>query len=164
MNSTFHRPQSIEIAPTRPSLGRNNVDLFDLGLRYRLGGHIQFFLGVYVPKTLQSSLLNGEVNGLHIETLEVNSIASRCLLNAPNYIILRITLITGETFVEIPKVLGWARNWRIQLGSAICVLGGFVVFSAYGWVGTVAILVGNHLLRAARQIPNNPHTVYKERI
>jgi hypothetical protein len=65
-------------------------------MQYKLEGDFQSFLKVYVPEELRPALLMGEIQGLHIETLEVNSLAARLLPGAPSYVVLGIQCRNGE--------------------------------------------------------------------
>lgn len=135
---------------------------FNLRMQYRLGGDYQLFIGVHVPEELQPALLNGDVIGLHLDTLEVNSIASRLLPGGPSYVVLGVRCRNGEYIEQVPPAFKAARLKRHILGAAACLLGsGFLAAAVYPLVGGLALVLGTHALRTAREIPIRPFRVYR---
>lgn len=135
---------------------------FNLRMQYRLGGDFQNFIGVYAPEELQPALLHGDVIALHIDTLEVNSLASRLLADGPSYVVLGVRCRSGEEAIQIPAAFKSARLRRKILGVAACVFGcGLLTLSRFAWLGAFALVAGTHALRTLRQIPNRPFWVYR---
>jgi hypothetical protein len=162
MNPTLHRPLSIDVSPTELLSEEISSNQFNIGMRYSPNGNTQTFLCVHVPKTLQPALLSGQVNSIHLETLEVNSVTARGLGGHPNYLALGLTTRSGEELEEIPSSLQWARRHRLVLGSLACLLGTLAVFSTHAWIGAIFLILGSHAIRTAQQIPHNPFYVFKE--
>jgi hypothetical protein len=162
VNPTFHRPLSVDVSPTESSAGLDTTDQFNLGLRYRPQGNTQVYLGVHVPAQLQPALLSGDVSGLHMETLAVNSSASRLLAGAPGYLILALKTRSGEDIVAVPSALRRARLQKLALGVTACICGGALVFSPYAWAGAIVFMLGSHGVRTAQELRFKPLEVFAE--
>lgn len=134
---------------------------FNLRVQYRPNGDFQHFIGVYVPETLQTAMQRGDVKGLHMDTLEVKSLASRLLPGGPSYVVLGIRCSNDEELRHVPAAYRTGRLMRHAGGAAACLLG-CVLLSAtrFAWLGAVALVIGTHALRTARQIPSRPFRVY----
>jgi hypothetical protein len=161
MNPIFHEVSRLEMYPMSSSRAPLPGQ-FHLRLQYRPGRDAHNLLGVHVPAELESALASGEVVGLHIETLEVNSAASRLLPRAPSYLVLGLRCRNGEELRHVPAVLkNTRRRWSIA-AIVSCVAGAslFIVLPSYAWAGALLLLAGTHLLRTARAIPIRPFFVY----
>lgn len=162
MNATCHRPIYLEIFPTDLLPVSNGSLLYTLRMGYREYGNPQVFLGTHVPKKLLPILERGNVAMLHLETLEVNSLAQRRLPGRPDYLVLGVRTFDGSEFLEVPVELRQARLNIGLLGTAACLVGAGFVFSPYAWAGAFLVVVGSHLVRSARNIPSRPFVVYGE--
>jgi hypothetical protein len=133
-------------------------------MQYQQGGDVQHLLGVFVPLELQSIIQSGDVIGLHIETLEVNSIAPRLLKGGPSYVVLGVRRRNGEECVQIPKVF-IAGRWRRRVSAAVAGLIGawLVTATPLAWLGALLLVVGTHTFRSSNEIPTRPFQVYKTR-
>lgn len=161
MNPSAHHPISIEVTPCVYSPKRETPDQFNLRIRYRPDGDFQMFAAVHVPHELQPALLSGDIRSLHLDTLEVNGLASRLLPGAPSYLILGVRRRNGEEVTKVPAVLKAALVKRRICGAAACLLGcGLLTQELAPWGAALALVVGTHMLRTARKIPVRPFLVY----
>lgn len=161
MNPSSHYPIAVETTPCRSSTKGARANQFNLRMQYRPGGDFQNFIGVYIPENLQPAVLSGDIAGLHIDTLEVNSLASRILPGGPSYVVLGIRSGNGEELRHVPAAYTSARLVRQVFGAAACMLGcGLLASAQFVWCGAFALVIGTHALRSARQIPCCPFRVY----
>ncbi len=160
MNPSFHRFVAISATPAEFSTRRAATDLFNLSLTYK-GGSTRTFLATHVPKALQPVINGGAADGFHMEILPVNSVASRSLVGAPEYLLLRATSSEGADISCIPGPLKRARVCRLILGGIACVAGGLLLFTPQVLAGTLVLLAGSHVLRTAREIPHSAKLVWK---
>ena len=162
MNPTYHRPLSLKISPTVGQPACDAPDMFNLWLSYRPEGNSQLFLRIHVPKVLQPALTNGDVAGLHIETLEMNSLAQRSLPGQPDYQVLALQTRAGLRLSEVPVEHKRARR-RYGAGAVVTILAGTALFCVnLPWVGAPLLVLGSHLVRTARQVPSRPFRVLSE--
>lgn len=161
MNPSSHHLVALEATPCTSSTKGLLTNQFSLRLQYRPSHDFQLFVGVYVPEQLQPALLSGDVTGLHIDTLEVNSLACRLLPDGPSYIVLGVRSSTGSEITHIPAAFMTARRRRHVFGLTACVFGcGLLAVATFAWLGALALVLGTHALRTARQIPWYPFRVY----
>lgn len=162
MNPSSHCLVALEVAPCTFSTKGALTNQFNLRLQYRPGGDYQLFIGVYVPEQLQPALLSGDATGLHIDTLEVNSLSSRLLPGWPIYVVLGVRCGDGNESTHIPAAFTTARRRRHIAGLVACVLGcGLLAAEEFLWLGAVALVIGTHVLRTAREIPFRPFRVFR---
>ena len=162
MNPSAHEPIEIQVTPWAdfPELKAQN--LFNLRMRYREHGNFQMFDGVYVPQKLQPALLAGDIQALHLDILEVNSLAKQLLPDGPGYVLLGVRRRNGEEVLHVPSVLTAARATCQVFGVAACLLGGGLLALTMAPVcGAVSLVIGTHLIRTARAIPSRPFFIYK---
>lgn len=157
MNPSFHYTWTAESSPITTSEGNPVPELFGLELRYRPDGEPHRYSGVHIPKTLQAALAGGGVKGLHIETLDFNGLASRCLPNSPKYVVTGLITRDGTKLMEVPKPLRLARRICFGIGTAACAVGAVLLTVSYGWLGAVAFVIGTHCWRSALLVPRSPN-------
>jgi len=162
MNAIYCRPISVRIAPSKWSSGNNYPDMFNVYLLYRPEGYTSTYCEVHIPKELQAAMNSGQVIGLHLETMEFQGVSSRELPGAPAYAIFQVSLADGTNIEVIPETLLGERQLRLVFGIAACLVGAFMVFSHYSWVGALALVLGTHALRTAKHIPHFPLLVTGE--
>lgn len=162
MNPTYHRPLTLRLPDAEQISNDPTRPLFNLGLCYRTGGDTQWFLRVYVPETLRPSLLEQDVQGIHIETLKINSLAQRSLPGHPDYIVLGITTKAGQRLAEIPAKLQRVRRNRSVAAAISCVGGAALLLTPLAWLGALALLLGYHNLRVAQDVRVVPFWVLRE--
>ena len=162
MNPSAHEPIEIQVTlwTDFPELKAQN--LFNLRMRYREHGNFQMFDGVYVPQELQPVLLAGDIQALHLDTLEVNSLAKHLLPGGPGYVLLGVRCRNGEEVRYVPSALTTAQATCQIFGVAACLLGcGLLAVTMAPLCGAISLVLGTHLIRTARAIPSNPFFVYK---
>lgn len=128
-------------------------ELFGVEIRYRPDGEPDRYSGVHIPKSLRPALFNGEVKTVYMETLGFDSLASRCLPNSPEFIVLGVETREGEKITEVPKALKTARRLCFLIGTVACTLGAGLLTESYAWLGAIALLIGTHCWRTAYQVP-----------
>lgn len=162
MNPSAHEPIAIQVTPwaSSPALAASN--LFNLRMRYREHGNFQMFDGVYVGPELQPALLAGDIQALHLDTLEVNSLAQNLLPGGPGYLLLGVRRRNGEEVLQVPGTLTAARVTCNIFGAAACLMGcGLLALTMAPLCGAVSLVLGTHLIRTARGLPSRPFFVYK---
>lgn len=162
VNATFHRPLAVMLEPSQWHVSGEHTGLFNLQIQYRPDGNWQLYLGVHVPKSLQTALAEGDIEGLHLETLEVNSLTSRKLPGAPRYLVMGVRARGGNDLQEVPAQLVAARRFNYILGAVACTAGISLLWSPFAWAGAALAVLGSHRLRSARQIPARPFLVTSE--
>ena len=162
MNPSAHEPIEIRVTPWANFPELEAPNLFNLRMRYREHGNFQMFDGVYVPAELQPVLLDGDIQALHLDTLEVNSLAAQLLPGGPGYVLLGVRRRNGEEVLHVPVALTAARATCQIFGVAACLLGcGLLALTMAPLCGAISLVLGTHLIRTAREIPSRPFFVYK---
>jgi hypothetical protein len=128
-------------------------ELFGIELRYRPSGEPERYSCVHIPKTLQPALANGEVKTVYIETLGFGSLASRCLPNSPEFVVLGLETRAGEKLTEVPNALKIARRLCFVTGTAVCAVGASLLMASHAWLGAIALVIATHCWRTAYQVP-----------
>jgi hypothetical protein len=155
MNGVFHRPCEFFISPTQAD---GNPNLFDIGIRYRPEGDMQWFPHTFVPTSLQNPLLQGEIEGVHLEVLEASGSACHRLPGAPLVMLIAVELKSGTRYSEVPRELIWMRRRYAAMGLFACALG-LVVLTAHPWFGATFLVAGTHSLRSVRRLNFRPFYV-----
>lgn len=162
MNPTYHEPQAVVLAPIKTQSSASFPNTFNLGLRYRPEGAMQWFVGTYVPESLQHALVEGDVSGLHLETLQINSPTQRRLPGQPDYLVLGVTRKNGARLSEVPLGLLQAKHLRNAAGIGVCAFGALLMVTPHAWAGALALVLGSYLLHTARHIPSSPFLVLRK--
>ena len=162
MNPTFHRPLGFDFEPLDAFANADVSDNFLLKLWYCQNGNKQIFVRVYIPKTLQPAFLRGDVTGIHIETLELNSVTAQQFPGQPRYLVLGVQLKDDTRLAEVPAVLQHA--WRVNAaaGGIGALVGLALLVTPYAWAGAVVLVVASRLWARARSIPRHPFVVSEE--
>jgi hypothetical protein len=157
MNPHCHHTWTAKSSPTEISdcgvIQGTVPELFGIELRYRPGGEPERYSCVHIPKTLQPALASGEVKTVYIETLGFGSLASRCLPNSPEFVVLGVETREGEKLTEVPKALKMAKRICLVTGTASCAIGAALLVSSQAWLGAIALVLGTHCWRTALQVP-----------
>lgn len=156
MDFTFHRPYRTELHPINSAPERPSVDLFELRMLYREGGNWQFREMVHVPWAVQAAFSRGEVLGFHLETLGMNSAASKSLPASPQFAVLGMELIDGSRLAVIPASLVRARRTRLVIAGVLASAGIAAAFTPTAWFGGLAVGVATQLIRTALSIRVKP--------
>ena len=161
MNPVLHSPLFLEVAPTNESFSKGR-DLFDLGMRYKPEGAMQYFFNVHVPLSLQVALRAGQVKSIHLETLERNGVVSRALEDAPHYLVVGVITEAGDRFLAIPVPLRRRRSIYYWAGVFGCLIGGIALFSSHFLTGAIVLVAGSHAIRTALTLRIIPFKVVEE--
>ena len=154
MAPSYHKPLQVEVLPLVSRPAQQVPNLFELRLLYRKGGNWQSFFPAYVPETLQEAFSKGDIDELHLETLELNGATMKSLPGQPNFIVLGARLRDGRQIDAVPPVLTRARRHRLISGCLACGLGlTALLWGAYAPVGALLLVAGSHALRTAFGIP-----------
>lgn len=162
MLPTLHRPFALQLEPANGTPGRSREDLFTLRMRYRPEGDWQTHLCVHVPKSLLPAITNCEVESVHLETLNTNEPAARCLPGRPAYLVLGVRTRDGGEYIGIPAAVRNARKFRLVAGVGLVATGGILLWLPAAWLGTMLVVFGTHVFRTGLQVPHNPFTVVRE--
>lgn len=162
MNPTLHYPCELELADAGAPPTLSHKELFALRLRYRPEGNWQVLLATFVPTSLHAALASGNVKAVHVETLEVNGPAARALPGLPGHLVLGVELTDGTEFVHVPAQLRWTRRKRYMAGATLCAAGLASLLCGHSWLGALALVVGTHAWRTARQVPHKAFHVCRQ--
>lgn len=169
MNPTLHHTYSIKVSPS-PLATSDTVCRFNLEITYREKGIPQIYLGVFVPASLRELLLSAEnnIDAIHLETLESNSIAARelakfCEYTQPGYLILGVRMRDGQEYQEVPNTLVFARRIRTVFSYVGIVVSGLLLSCSFPLTGAITYMAASHILKATLRIPAHPFHVFQLR-
>lgn len=159
MNSTYHWTQRARLTP----YPKTN-ELFRVGITYKDVAMEQVFFRVHVPRQLQPALLALDAPlGLHLLSLEINGKASRSLPNAPEHVIVGVTLHDGRRVWHCPTPWVQLRRRTLALAATGSLLGlalaplaaqsGSIAVAALSATATLALSQAMHILDAIRFRP-----------
>lgn len=135
MNPTYHWAHSVRLAP-HPG----EPDLFDLAVTYAAKEPEQFFKLVHVPSEMRP-LLEQDVRGFHLETLDHSEWASRHLPGRPVYAVIAVTDQAGRHHSQCPAP--WVRYRRsmglVALTAALGAIGSFAFLSTWSLLAAGAL-------------------------
>lgn len=135
--------------------GEPAEDLFSLKLNYSQGDVERLRCSyVHIPKSMQAALLNGEVTTVHMETLDFNGLASRCLPHTPQYIVSGVVTRDGRTLSEVPRPLRRLRRLGLYVAYGLCGGGAVLMSAGWVWFGALSLILGSHCWRTAAQVPD----------
>lgn len=156
MDFTFHRPYRTELHPIESIHERPCADLFELRMLYREGGNWQYRERVHVPHAVQQAFSRGEVLGFHLETLGMNSTASKSLPGSPQFAVLGVELADSRRLTVTPASLVRARRRRLLFAVVLASAGVAAAFTPVAWFGGLAVGVATQLVRTALSIRVKP--------
>lgn len=151
MDFTFHRPYKTELLSANAA-----ADLFELRMLYREGGNWQVRDRVHVPESVQAAFRHNEVVGFHLETLGMNSVASRALSESPQFAVLGVELINGRQLNTTPAPLIRARRNRLFLFGLLATAGAFGAVTPLAWFGGLLTGASVQVARTAFSIRVTP--------
>jgi hypothetical protein len=155
-HSCFHRPCQVKTLPVTFSPSRPATDLFNVLLDYGERDGWQRFSLVHIPQNIQGAFEQGVVQGLHLQALETNGIASRSLPGQPCYAVLGVELADGSLVPCIPAAFRGTLWRQLGLAGTLCLTGGLLAATPIAWVGGLLAGLGTHFVRTAMSVPRKP--------
>lgn len=157
MPTTFIRPHKIELCSSEPSNASSCSLLVTLRVRYREDGNWQVYPLVFVSEEARQLFDEGEVTGIHLDTLQTNGVASRALPGVPAFVVLGLETRDGAQRVTTPTELLVIRRRLMIQGSVLMASGlGLLAMTSSIWLGVSALMLGSHVLRTATGVPTRP--------
>jgi hypothetical protein len=111
---------------------------------------------VHISPCVQGAFAQGNVRGLHLESLETNGVASLALPGQPRYVVLGVELSDGSALSCVPHVLHTFFRQKLVLAAALCLIGGLLGATPFPWFGGLLAGLGTHFARTAFGIPRKP--------
>lgn len=165
MNSTYHWTQQLRLTPYP-----GTAELFRLSITYNDWPAEQIFSRVHVPKPLQAALLAGaKPLGLQLLSLEINGRASSALPEAPEHVVVGVTVPDGSRVWHSPRP--WVRLRRRALAlTATAALGAAALAPLAAQSGGIAVatlsaaaaLALSRAVRTQKSVSFRPFSVFVE--